>query len=66
MDVNARMISIVPHVKQAIMTLITIALLHVNIALNNVVMMKGIVKILQAPALVRNILEEGVTRNARV
>jgi hypothetical protein len=66
LDVNARIMSIVPNVKQAIITLITIALLRVNIALNKFVMIKGIVMILQAPALVKNILEEGVRRNARV
>ena len=66
LDVNARIMSIVPNVKQAIITLITIALLRVNIALNKFVMIKGIVMILQAPALVKNILEEGVRRNVRV
>jgi hypothetical protein len=66
LDVNARIMSIVPNVKQAIITLITIALLHVNIALNKVVMMKGIVMILQAPALVESILEQSVTRNVGV
>jgi hypothetical protein len=66
MDVNARIMFIAQNVKQAIMTLGKIALLHVNIALNKVVMMKGIVMILQAPALVESILEQSVTRNVRV